>query len=83
MGIRAHSLCTLWFTEPQHLHYFNVEGDDAHRIPSAMNAAAIFARCSSRMLCARFSHEVEEVVTAKLDALPVTQSSRRKSSIEA
>ena len=69
MGIRAHSLCTLWFTEPQHLHYFNVEGDDAHRIHKCDECNGYIRTVFIEDALRPFSHEVEEVVTAKLDAI--------------
>lgn len=54
---------------PQHLHYFNVEGDDAHRIHKCDECNGYIRTVFIEDALRPFSYEVEEVVTAKLDAI--------------
>lgn len=54
---------------PQHLHYFNVEGDDAHRIHKCDGCNGYIRTVFIEDALRPFSYEVEEVVTAKLDAI--------------
>ena len=54
---------------PQHLHYFNVEGDDAHRIYKCDECGGYTRTVFVEDALRPFSFEVEEVVTAKLDAI--------------
>lgn len=53
----------------QHLHYFNVEGDDAHRIYKCDECGGYTRTVFVEDALRPFSYEVEEVVTAKLDAI--------------
>lgn len=52
-----------------HLHYFNVEGDDAHRIHMCDECGDYIRTVFVEDGLRPFSYEVEEVVTAKLDAI--------------
>lgn len=52
-----------------HLHYFNVEGDDAHRIGMCDECGSYIRTVFVDDALAPFSFEVEEVVTARLDAI--------------
>lgn len=54
---------------PQHLHYFNVEGDDAHRIYKCDECGGYIRTVFVEDALRPFSYEVEEVVSAKLDAI--------------
>ncbi len=54
---------------PQHLHYFNIEGDDAHRIHKCDECNGYIRTVFVEDALRPFSYEVEEVVTAKLDAI--------------
>lgn len=54
---------------PQHLHYFNVEGDEAHRIHKCDECNGYIRTVFIEDALRPFSYEVEEVVTAKLDAI--------------
>lgn len=53
----------------QSLHYFNVEGDDAHRIYKCDECGGYTRTVFVEDALRPFSSEVEEVVTAKLDAI--------------
>lgn len=52
-----------------HLHYFNVEGDDAHRIATCDECGDYIRTVFVEEGLRPFSYEVEEVLTAKLDAI--------------
>ncbi|MEG1513022.1 MAG: formate dehydrogenase accessory protein FdhE [Raoultibacter sp.] len=52
-----------------HLHYFNVEGDEAHRIASCDACGHYLRTCYSDDAFAPFSFEVEDVLMANLDAI--------------
>ena len=54
---------------PQHLHYFNVEGDEAHRIYKCDECGGYTRTVFMEDALRPFSFEVEEVVTARLDAI--------------
>ncbi len=54
---------------PQHLHYFNVEGDEAHRIYKCDECGGYTRTVFMEDALRPFSYEVEEVVTARLDAI--------------
>ncbi len=54
---------------PQHLHYYNIEGDDAHRIHKCDECNGYIRTVFVEDALRPFSYEVEEVVTAKLDAI--------------
>lgn len=54
---------------PQHLHYFNVEGDDAHRIHMCDECGGYTRTTFIEDILNPFSFEVEEVVTARLEAI--------------
>lgn len=63
---------------PQHLHYFNVEGDDAHRIHLCDECGDYIRTVFVEDGLRPFSYEVEEVVTAKLDAIARDPKFREK-----
>ena len=50
-----------------HLHYYNVEGDDAHRIATCDECGGYTRTVYEEDALAPFSFEVEDVVMAKLD----------------
>lgn len=52
-----------------HLHFFNVEGDDAHRIALCDECGGYIRTVYVEEALKPFSYEVEEVVTARLDAI--------------
>lgn len=52
-----------------HLHFFNVEGDDAHRIATCDECGGYIRTLYSEDALAFCSYEVEDVVMAKLDAI--------------
>lgn len=52
-----------------HLHYFNIEGDDGHRIATCDECGSYIRTVFIEEALAPFSFEVEEVITARLDAL--------------
>ncbi len=52
-----------------HLHYFNVEGDDGHRIATCDECGRYIRTVFIEEALMPFSYEVEEVVTARLDAI--------------
>lgn len=51
------------------LHYFNVEGDDAHRIATCDECGGYLRTVYADDALAPFSFEVEDVVMARLDAI--------------
>ena len=51
------------------LHYFNVEGDDAHRIATCDECGGYMRTVYADDALAPFSFEVEDVVMARLDAI--------------
>lgn len=52
-----------------HLHYFNVEGDDGHRIATCDECGGYVRSIFVDDVLQPFSFEVEEVITARLDAI--------------
>lgn len=56
-----------------HLHYFNVEGDDAHRIATCDECGGYARTVYSEDTLAPFSFEVEDVVMTRLDAIAQKQ----------
>ncbi len=54
---------------PKHLHYFNVEGDDSHRIYKCDECGEYIRTVFVEDALTPFSFEVEEVITARLDAI--------------
>lgn len=52
-----------------HLHYFNIEGDDGHRIATCDECGDYIRTVFLEESLMPFSFEVEEVVTARLDAV--------------
>lgn len=52
-----------------HLHYFNVEGDEAHRIGTCDECGGYIRTVYADDALAPFSFEVEDVVMARLDAI--------------
>ncbi len=52
-----------------HLHFFNLEGDDAHRIATCEECGGYIRTLYSEDALAPCSYEVEDVVMAKLDAV--------------
>ncbi len=52
-----------------HLHYFNVEGDDAHRIATCEECGGYVRTTYADDALAPFSFEVEDVVMARLAAI--------------
>ncbi len=52
-----------------HLHYFNIEGDDGHRIATCDECGNYIRTVFLEESLMPFSFEVEEVVTARLDAI--------------
>ncbi|MVN16022.1 formate dehydrogenase accessory protein FdhE [Gordonibacter urolithinfaciens] len=52
-----------------HLHYYNVEGDDAHRIATCDECGGYLRTVYADDALAPFSFEVEDVVMARLDAI--------------
>lgn len=53
----------------KHLHYFNVEGDDSHRIYQCEECGQYTRTVFVEDALQPFSFEVEEVITARLDAI--------------
>ena len=57
-------------TNPGHLHYFSLEGDDAHRLYTCDDCGSyIRTLFSEKGALAPVSYEVEDVVMARLDAI--------------
>ncbi|WP_165056411.1 MULTISPECIES: formate dehydrogenase accessory protein FdhE [unclassified Adlercreutzia] len=52
-----------------HLHFFNVEGDDAHRLATCDECGGYIRTLYSEDALAPCSYEVEDVVMARLDAI--------------
>ena len=52
-----------------HLHYFNIEGDDGHRIATCDECGGYLRSVFLDDQLKPFSYEVEDVVTARLDAI--------------
>ncbi len=52
-----------------HLHYFNVEGDEAHRIATCDECGGYIRTVYTDETLAPFSFDVEDVVMARLDAI--------------
>lgn len=52
-----------------HLHFFNVEGDDSHRIATCDECGGYIRTLYSEDALAPCSYEVEDVVMARLDAI--------------
>ena len=63
-----------------HLHYFNLEGDDAHRIATCDECGGFVRTVYQDSALAPFAFEVEDVVMAKLDlvALQHMQQTQQK-----
>lgn len=62
--------CTRCGTQNQaHLHYFNVEGDEAHRIATCDECGGYIRTVYTEETLAPFSFDVEDVVMARLDAI--------------
>ncbi|MCL1797346.1 MAG: formate dehydrogenase accessory protein FdhE [Eggerthellaceae bacterium] len=53
----------------QHLHYYHIEGDDAHRLHMCDECGAYMRTVFQESLEVPFSFEVEDIVMAPLDAL--------------
>lgn len=52
-----------------HLHYFNIEGDDAHRIHKCDECGDYMRTVFIEDALRPFSYEVEEVISARFDAI--------------
>lgn len=52
-----------------HLHYFNIEGDEAHRLATCEECGAYVRTVYAEDMLGPFSFEVEDVVMARLDAI--------------
>lgn len=52
-----------------HLHYFNIEGDDAHRIATCDECGGYIRTVYAEDALAPFSFEVEDIVMTRLDAI--------------
>lgn len=52
-----------------HLHFFNIEGDDAHRIATCDECGGYMRTLYSEDALAPVAYEVEDVVMARLDAI--------------
>ena len=61
-----------------HLHFFNIEGDDAHRIATCDECGGYMRTLYSDDALAPCSYEVEDVVMARLDAIANDPPSLRK-----
>ncbi|MDO5334647.1 MAG: formate dehydrogenase accessory protein FdhE [Coriobacteriia bacterium] len=59
---------------PKRLHYFNIEGDDSHRINTCDECGGYMRTTFVEDALAPFSFEVEDVVMAKLDAVAADPS---------
>lgn len=57
-----------------HLHYFNLEGDDAHRLNTCDECGGYMRTVFVEQSLAPFSFEVEDVLMAKLDAVAANPS---------
>lgn len=57
-----------------HLHYFSLEGDDAHRLQSCDECGSYIRTLYQEGSAAPFSYEVEDVVMAKLDMVAYNQA---------
>lgn len=58
-----------------HLHYYNVEGDEAHRIATCDECGGYVRTVYQEDALAPFSFEVEDVVMARLDLIALRQAS--------
>lgn len=56
-----------------HLHYFNVEGDDPHRIAICDECGGYMRTVFQDDVLAPFSFDVEDVVMARLDSIAMNQ----------
>lgn len=56
-----------------HLHYFNVEGDDSHRIATCDECGGYMRTVFQDDALAPFSFDVEDVVMARLDSIAMNQ----------
>lgn len=71
-----------------HLHYFNIEGDDAHRIATCDECGGYLRTIYQDDALAPFAFEVEDVVMAKLDLIALEHanlhcdSERRRRSVK-
>ncbi len=62
--------CVCCGTQNQgHLHFFNIEGDDAHRIATCDECGGYMRTLYSDDILSFCSYEVEDVVMARLDAV--------------
>ena len=59
-----------------HLHYFNIEGDDAHRLATCDECGGFMRTVYQDSALAPFSFEVEDVVMARLDLLALQEAAR-------
>lgn len=59
---------------PKRLHYYNIEGDDSHRINTCDECGGYLRTTFVEDFLVPFSFEVEDVVMAKLDALAADPS---------
>ncbi|MEA5020305.1 MAG: formate dehydrogenase accessory protein FdhE [Gordonibacter sp.] len=57
-----------------HLHFFNIEGDDAHRLATCDECGGYVRTVYQSDTLAPFSFEVEDVVMAKLDMIAYQQT---------
>ena len=62
-----------------HLHFFNIEGDDAHRLALCDECGSYIRTVYIDEPLVPFSYEVEEVLTARLDALANDPKFKQKS----
>ena len=56
-----------------HLHYFNVEGDDSHRIATCDECGGYMRTVFQDDALVPFSFDVEDVVMARLDSIALNQ----------
>ena len=59
-----------------HLHYFNIEGDDAHRLATCDECGGFMRTVYQDSALAPFAFEVEDVVMARLDLLALQEATR-------
>ncbi|MEG1907166.1 MAG: formate dehydrogenase accessory protein FdhE [Gordonibacter sp.] len=57
-----------------HLHYFNIEGDEAHRLATCDECGGYVRTVYAEEVLAPFSFQVEDVVMARLDAIALDPS---------
>lgn len=66
-----------------HLHYFNLEGDEAHRLATCDECGSYVRTVYEESALAPFSFEVEDVVMAKLDLVAYQRAAADAAAVDA